>query len=536
MYRGTSISKKEFDIIKEGLEKKKSNPEKFSIVSLYAKCFLSFSKYEEKIIPFLNRTNSNEELYKAEFIIEPIEGINYDFLISNVDMEEFSTLGEIESEVLILPFCCLEVVDLEDKGDMKIIHFQYLNKCYKEILKYICTPDKNKLYDFYKKVIKSEYAQEIKKCNYYISNRLDNETYKYIYYKIPKIVKDFPILCNEHYKQKGEPKFYVFTNDELLPLKEYDSKFAFELKNLLSKIIDLVLVNIKNEFEKEKINNYIEEKMKIIKNYKWQLKFEIKESNCFGFKCSNGSKPPFTYEDFKKKIKKFIDKYKDEYYYPLDLKESEYYMHLYHQNVVEELKFERRHPEKRDKLDKLNEHEKKFYKTNYKFDKFERDKSPNNFQINFSNNFYIKKKEEEEITKENLEEIKKEFQSKQEQYLKESERYGNFEKMKKYLLETKSDELKGKDFDEWVKNKHLDFYLSIKNILIKIIEDSFEKIFYEEKLDICRICFKEIKEEFDGCRSFEDIFKTCEKSIKYFQEKYQKSPKDTLLWKYVGFI
>ena len=525
MYRGTSISKKEFDIIKEGLEKKKSNPEKFSIVSLYAKCFLSFSKNEEKIAQFLNRANSNEELYKAEFIIEPIEGTNYDFLISNVDMEEFSTFEEKESEVLILPFCCLEVIELEDKGDMKIIHFQYLNKCYKEILKYICTPDKNKLYDFYKKVIKSEYAQEIKKCNYYISKRLDKETCKFIYEKIPKIVKDYPILCNEHYKQKGEPKFYVFTNEELLPLKEYDSKFAFELKNLLSKIIDLVLVNIKNEFEKEKINDYLEEKMKIIKNYKWQLKLEIKDSGGF-VPAIRSSEPPFTYEVFKKVIKFLIDKIRDEYYYPLDLKESEYYLKLYHRNVVEELEFEKKHPEKRDKLNKLKEHEKNFYKTKYGFDEFKRN--------NYLNNYYMKKNEEEEITKENLEEIKKEFQSKQEQYLKESEKYCNYEKMKKYLLETKSDELKGKDFDEWVKNKHLDYYLSIKNKLIKSIEDFFGKEFYEGENDICRICFKEIKEKFDGCRSLEDTFKRCEKVIKYFSEK--KYPEDFLLWKYVGFI
>ena len=80
--------------MKETLEKKKSNPEKFSLVSLYAKSFLSFSKDETKIRPFLNRAISNEELYRAEFIIEPIEGINYDFLISNVDMEEYSFFGE----------------------------------------------------------------------------------------------------------------------------------------------------------------------------------------------------------------------------------------------------------------------------------------------------------------------------------------------------------------------------------------------------------------------------------------------------------
>lgn len=56
--------------------------------------FLSFSKDETKIRPFLNRAISNEELYRAEFIIKPIEGINYDFLISNVDMEDILFLGK----------------------------------------------------------------------------------------------------------------------------------------------------------------------------------------------------------------------------------------------------------------------------------------------------------------------------------------------------------------------------------------------------------------------------------------------------------
>ena len=63
--------------------------------------------------------------------------------------------------------------------------------------------------------------------------------------------------------------------------------------------------------------------MKIIKNYKRQLKLEIEDSRCFGI-IVGSSKPSFTYEDFKKEIKKFIDRIKDEYYYPLDLKKSEY--------------------------------------------------------------------------------------------------------------------------------------------------------------------------------------------------------------------
>ena len=273
MYRGQSISKKEFNVIKEGLEKKKENKgANFSLVSLFVKCFLSFSKNEKKKKKFLNGDISNEELFRAEFIIEPIEEENYEFFITNVDMEEFSFFGEDESEVLILPFSCLEAIDIEDKGDMKIIHFRYLNKCYKIILNYIsATTDKDEIYYFYKNIIKSEYAKEIKKCNYYISKRLDEATYKYIYYTIPEVAKNFPILCNKHYIEKGNPKCYVQTKEKFIINKDPNSPFIISFKKLTSIFHNQFINFIKTEFNKVNLNQLYEEITKKIKNSGWNM-------------------------------------------------------------------------------------------------------------------------------------------------------------------------------------------------------------------------------------------------------------------------
>ena len=133
LFRGTKISKKEIEIIKNYLKKKIYN---LPGAIVFSRSFLSFSKKKEIAKDFYDEKNTDNNLVKAILILEKDDNINYS-LSTHADIESLSFYEE-EREVLFFPFSTFEIKGIYDKKtDKNEIYYEikllYLGKYLKDI-------------------------------------------------------------------------------------------------------------------------------------------------------------------------------------------------------------------------------------------------------------------------------------------------------------------------------------------------------------------------------------------------------------------
>lgn len=102
LYRGTQMTKNEIDNIMKSFEERRTldHYEPLPLFLLYSRCFLSFSKDENKILEFIDKTE--DKFYRTVFILKNNNKINNKYYY-NVDVEFFSAFTD-EKEVIFLPF------------------------------------------------------------------------------------------------------------------------------------------------------------------------------------------------------------------------------------------------------------------------------------------------------------------------------------------------------------------------------------------------------------------------------------------------
>ena len=167
LYRGTRITKKEFDNINTLKTISKNKDEK---LFYFSKNFLSFSKDKNIALDFLKKSDNN--CVTVLFVIEECK--NKDFFLTNIDIESLSNF-KIEKEVLMLPLTCFEVIKIGDemvyKGiKYRKIYLNYLDKYYDKIISKIdelrIKKEKdNKIIDeFFTKSMNSKFGVSVQKC------------------------------------------------------------------------------------------------------------------------------------------------------------------------------------------------------------------------------------------------------------------------------------------------------------------------------------------------------------------------------------
>ena len=134
LYRGTQMSKKELDeIMKKYDEWKVKDDKTLPSFLLYSRCFLSFSKDEEKAMSFLK--NLKENCYYTIFKLKEENNLSFEES-SNADIEFLSRFKD-EREVLFFPystFCIEKIYKKEhEKNECVVIEMEYLGK-YKNII------------------------------------------------------------------------------------------------------------------------------------------------------------------------------------------------------------------------------------------------------------------------------------------------------------------------------------------------------------------------------------------------------------------
>ena len=133
LFRGTKISKKEIDLIKDYLGKKIYN---LPGAIVFSRSFLSFSKKKEIAKGFYDQENTDNNLVKTILILEKDDNVNYS-LSTHADLESLS-FYEQEKEVLFFPFSTFEIKGINDKKtDKKETYYEikllYLGKYLKDI-------------------------------------------------------------------------------------------------------------------------------------------------------------------------------------------------------------------------------------------------------------------------------------------------------------------------------------------------------------------------------------------------------------------
>ena len=130
LYRGATLKEKELENLENVYKQSKNLSQKNNIIYYFTNNFLSFSKSEKEAHKFLKN---------VKFIIKGIDDNN--FFVPNLDIKEFSQYGNVEEEVLVLPFSCFEIKNIRDTkvGAKKIkeITLNYLNNRKKEMNEYI---------------------------------------------------------------------------------------------------------------------------------------------------------------------------------------------------------------------------------------------------------------------------------------------------------------------------------------------------------------------------------------------------------------
>lgn len=132
LYRGTKISKADFENLNRIYKENKENKKIF----FYSKSFLSFSHNNKKADYFLNKDKYTcpPYLLLCKFILHESEKINNKWPSAfNIDVKSNSKFGNEEEEVLFLPMSCFLVEKIIEQSYYKELHLKYLDE-YTEIL------------------------------------------------------------------------------------------------------------------------------------------------------------------------------------------------------------------------------------------------------------------------------------------------------------------------------------------------------------------------------------------------------------------
>ena len=135
LYRGQQMDKEEYNNLYNLYENRNNDLQK---ILIWSKTFLSFSKdinIARRFIEF------NNNFVRILFVIKKIENMEVEEVdkntLSNADISNISFLKN-ESEILIFPFSCFEVLEIDeskDNNDTKIITLGYLGKYKNEMKK-----------------------------------------------------------------------------------------------------------------------------------------------------------------------------------------------------------------------------------------------------------------------------------------------------------------------------------------------------------------------------------------------------------------
>ena len=173
LYRGTKISNKEINDIKNFIKEKKEGLPS-SIV--FSKSFFSFTKDKKIAENFLNNTTNtnNTGLSNVLFILEKDDNIKYN-LSTHGDIEKISFFPH-EREVLFFPFSSFEIKDLQYINNRYEIKLLYLGKYLKDI--------KNNINE--DELPKSEFKKQLTEFGLIPENQINNVNTKTLYNQFKK--------------------------------------------------------------------------------------------------------------------------------------------------------------------------------------------------------------------------------------------------------------------------------------------------------------------------------------------------------------
>ena len=308
LFRGTVLSKAEFEKIEKALNNKREldkinelvkNKNEINTCLYYSKTFLSFSKNINMAKGYINK--GNDELIPVLFEIKGLDKKfkNDDFVVTNLDLVNISEFNE--EEVLFLPFSCFDLISIKDEemnifGEIvtiKKIELEYLYKNKKYINEYIHKiKEKEQIAIFLRDVINSAFSNEIsEKIN--LQNFDIKKKFQEFLSEKYKIKKEFltinnvhsPLLFNCIFKQLQQPRFLQkikIDNIEGIRLKFQNEKQMIITKQN-NKLICYLSDKIKNFFgvgEKiyfgDKNNNNLQNEIVQFKN-----KNSLFLDNCF---------------------------------------------------------------------------------------------------------------------------------------------------------------------------------------------------------------------------------------------------------------
>ena len=168
LYRGSKISRNDFEILCNLMEIKKENED----VIFFSGSFLSFSLDESVALSFISGPNNNN-MINCEFIIDKAESP----FAYNIDVKDNSKFQDDEREVLFLPLSCFIVKKVEKGDKYCVIYLKYLdeyNKKIEEKFQRIHTNEKDKL------DIQTAFLTDFGKNIYFLFNNIINDYNKYI--------------------------------------------------------------------------------------------------------------------------------------------------------------------------------------------------------------------------------------------------------------------------------------------------------------------------------------------------------------------
>ena len=213
LYRATQMSKKEIDDIMKKYEEWKVKDDKtLPSFLLYSRCFLSFSKVDDKLSIFLGETN--EKFYGIIFKLKNNVSIEYS---SNADIE-FLSRFDTEREVLFLPYStfCLENIYKGEYNDKKcvFIELEYLGK-YKNIFDNI-QKDENFKNDIIGTLNNQKLLKEI------VENKMMEQDISDMNFAKKKILEKIKMIIYEKCK--------IDLKDENNEIKPIEDMYALEIK------------------------------------------------------------------------------------------------------------------------------------------------------------------------------------------------------------------------------------------------------------------------------------------------------------------
>ena len=245
LYRGSKMSYKEIEKIKEYLKNKKEN---LPAAIVFSKSFLSFSKEKKIAEQFYGYGETDNNSSRVLFILDKEDTIDFS-LSTHTDIEKLSDLEE-EKEILFFPFSSFEIKDIQEtevngvKGyEIKLL---YLGKYVKDI-----ENDKN-IIETENILPESEFKKQLIESGFISGEKINNNNTKKIFSDYKKYQSNV-----NNYKNK-------FMNDNYII-----GEFTINKKDINKKIRIMHSFGEyekDNKIEEEKIEKEIMENIEVFIN------------------------------------------------------------------------------------------------------------------------------------------------------------------------------------------------------------------------------------------------------------------------------